>query len=708
MAELNQFLWPKAEYKRDFDFIGHHIKNQAWFLSKMTGDTVDQCMDFCKDAYRPGGIFEFKDPRVLGIYQREEGTRKLEETTVTQMLAEVVETRRIMSPSMAFYIHPKEKRSILGKFIKKNVNRRGVAKKEMMRAKMALDKILEQIKNDEQSSYKISNNSLSGAHVSEFTILYLKSAHSSLTSTCRTSAAYANANNEKFLTGNRHYYDRNIVLENIASIATHTDYQALEAVMQKYGIHYPTAEEAISVVAHSTKFYFPPHIRLTEVEELLTEMSPLERAAFVYTGDGFQLCHYNEALFRGFVEEMIALPQSPHPDYESVYKEMSGDTVAFVSSKMAHLTSGMNIFDSKLDPSVKALVAQAVVEMHSVLAKYSDLIKVLWTTSNIPASVARFTESTRRCGVVSDTDSTIFTVQWWCKWFTGYDRVDQTTNSVRNVMVYLVSQQIIHILAIMSGNIGVDEDQLHQIAMKNEYAFPVFVLTSRGKHYFGWMTEQEGNVFPKPKLELKGVGLKNSLAPAEINEESVDFIKDCMNTVMAGEQIEMIPRLQKIAARERSLIQSIEGGGHQFYTSAQIKDAYGGPLEKSPYRYHLMWEEVFAPKYGPAPVPPYSAIKVNIEADKPSKFKAWLDGIEDQDLKHRLTEYCRREGKTNFGMLLLPKDRIEVCGVPKEIVQVVNVRSMVHEIMSPFYIELESFGFYMNNSGLTRLVSDEY
>ena len=36
------------------------------------------------------------------------------------------------------------------------------------------------------------------------------------------------------------------------------------------------------------------------------------------------------------------------------------------------------------------------------------------------------------------------------------------------------------------------------------------------------------------------------------------------------------------------------------------------------------------------------------------------------------------------------------------------VRSMVHEIMSPFYIELESFGFYMNNSGLTRLVSDEY
>ena len=177
---------------------------------------------------------------------------------------------------------------------------------------------------------------------------------------------------------------------------------------------------------------------------------------------------------------------------------------------------------------------------------------------------------------------------------------------------------------------------------------------------------------------------------------------------MAGEQIEMIPRLQKIAARERSLMQSIERGGHQFYTSAQIKDAYGGPLEKSPYRYHLMWEEVFAPKYGPAPVPPYSAIKVNIEADKPSMFKAWLGSIADQDLKHRLTEYCRREGKTNFGMLLLPKDRIEVCGVPKEIVQVVNVRSMVHEIMSPFYIELESFGFYMNNSGLTRLVSDEY
>lgn len=708
MAEINQFLWDKSQYTRDFDFIKHHINNQAWYLSKMTGDQLDECLEFCHQAYRPGGVFEFKDPRVLGIYQREEGTRKLEETTVTAMLAEVVATRRIMSPSMAFYIHPKEKRSILGKFIKKNVGRRGVAKKEMMRAKMALDKVLEQIKNDEQSSYKISNNSLSGAHVSEFTILYLKSAHSSLTSLCRTSAAYANANNEKFLTGNRHYYDRNVILENIISISTHTDYVALEAVMSKYGIHYPTAQEAIDVVQHSTAFYFPKHIRLHDVEDLLHAMTPLERAAFVYTGDGYHLCKYNEPLFRKFVEDMIRLPELQHPDPESVYKEMSGDTVAFVSSKMAHLTQGKNIFDKELDPTVKALVAQSVVEMHQTLADYSDLIRTLWVTSNVPASVARFTESTRRCGVVSDTDSTIFTVQWWCKWFTGYDRVDQTTNAVRNAMVYLVSQQIIHILAIMSGNLGVDESQLHQVAMKNEYAFPVFVLTSRGKHYFGWMAEQEGNVFKEPKLELKGVGLKNSLAPAEINKESVDFIKDCMNTVMAGEPIEMIPRLTKIADRERTLMRSITEGGYEFYTSAQIKDAYGGPLEKSPHRYHVMWEEVFAPKYGPAPQPPYAAIKVNIEADKPSKLKEWLASIEDDGVRSRLTEYCRREGKTSFGMLLLPKDRIEVCGVPKEIVQCVNVRSMVHEIMSPFYIELESFGFYMNNSGLTRLVSDEY
>lgn len=708
MAEHNQFLWDKPQYTRDFDFIKHHINNQAWFLSKMTGDALDECLSFCKDVYKPGGVFEFKDPRVLGIYQREEGTRKLEETTLTAMLAEVVETRRIMSPSMAFYIHPKEKRSILGKFIRKNVAKRGKAKKEMMAAKMQLQKIIEQIKNDEQSSYKISNNSLSGAHVSQFTILYLKSAHSSLTSTCRTSAAYANANNEKFLTGNRHYYSRDIILENIVSIATHTDYEALERVMVKYGIHYPTAQEALDVVLHSTQFYFPKHIRFDEIEELLLNMTPIERAAFVYTGDGFHLCKYNDALFRKFVEDMIRYPTHPYPDYREIYADMSGDTVAFVSSKMAHLTKGKSIEDSNLSDEVKGLIAQAVVEMRTTLSDYSDLIRSLWVTSNVPASVARFTESTRRCGVVSDTDSTIFTVQWWCKWYSGYDRVDQTTNAVRNAMVYLVSQQIIHILAVMSGNMGVAEDQLHQIAMKNEYAFPVFVLTSRGKHYFGWMSEQEGNVFDEPKLELKGVGLKNTQASAEINEESVEFIKDCMNTVMRGEQIEMIPRLKKIADRERSLISSITGGGYEFYTSAQIKDAYGGPLEKSPYRYHTLWEEVFAPKYGPAPQPPYAAIKVNIQADKPAKFKAWLESIEDLELRERLVDHCRRTGRTNFGMLLLPKERIEVCGVPKEIVQAVDVRSMVHGMMSPFYIELESFGFYLNNSGLTRLVSDEY
>ena len=199
--------------------------------------------------------------------------------------------------------------------------------------------------------------------------------------------------------------------------------------------------------------------------------------------------------------------------------------------------------------------------------------------------------------MVSDTDSTIFTVQWWCKWFTGYDRVDRTTNSVRNVMVYLVSQQIIHILAIMSGNIGVDEDQLHQIAMKNEYAFPVFGLTSRAKHYFAYITEREGNVYDEPDLEMKGVEMRNSKVPKEINDLTKEFVTSAMDTIMEGGVIEILPRIKMIADLERRIMAETKAGSFKYLNSARVNtsDAYTDDEVTSPFRFYNLWQEVFAP-----------------------------------------------------------------------------------------------------------------
>ena len=85
-------------------------------------------------------------------------------------------------------------------------------------------------------------------------------------------------------------------------------------------------------------------------------------------------------------------------------------------------------------------------------------------------------------------------------------------------MVYLAAMLTTHVLATMSGNMGVPDKFKFKLAMKNEFAFPLFALTGRAKHYWAAMSEREGNVYEKFDLEIKGVELRSSNTPKHIFE----------------------------------------------------------------------------------------------------------------------------------------------------------------------------------------------
>src|SRR5690606_29503284 len=127
--------------------------------------------------------------------------------------------------------------------------------------------------------------------------------------------------------------------------------------------------------------------------------------------------------------------------------------------------------------------------------KYKTLIKALWVTDNMPQSIAVFPSIIRRVAVISDTDSTIFTVESWVTWFTNSWEDTPKANAVAAAVVYISSQSVIHLLAMMSANLGIETKNIHKLQMKNEYMFPVFVTTSRAKHYFAYQSAKEGNVY---------------------------------------------------------------------------------------------------------------------------------------------------------------------------------------------------------------------
>ena len=709
---MTVFTLKPEEYQRNYDIVETAIHDTALYLSINTGDSYPDCEEYVRNKVSSGGQFQMHDPDVLCLAKDTPANRAIKPIKFTEYIKDVIDNQWIMSPTMAVYENPKVKRSILAQYIAGNIKRRSAVKKEQHAAMMAGDKVLEEYKESQQTTFKIKNNSLSGAHASPFTILYNKSSHSTLTSTCRSATSYGNANNEKFIMGNRHYWSPEITRNNIVSIIGHTDYKALANVIEKYNIYLPTPSDVMDVIRYSTDMYWSSEEELQKIADFVNKLKPLQCAAFIYTGDFFHLRKYNESLVRLFISEMIATPTVPllPEECDTVIASLDADLRTYINLLRAKELDGETMKELKAKPYEYGIYGATAKHISGVLAEYRDLIQALWVTINVPSSIAKIPNSIRRAAVTSDTDSTIFTVQDWVEWYTGAVGFDDQSMAVNYTVVYLASQTIIHILARLSANMGVITEQLHQLAMKNEFSFPVFALTPRAKHYYAFQAAKEGNVFKKPKLEVKGVALRNSNCPPAIMEQARNLICKVMDDIMQTGSVSATEVLGIVAKVEKDIIDSVMGGSYQFMPKTRINPAaaYSAGERNATFLNYSMWEEVFATKYGHTEPPVYVAVKASLDTDNKTKLNTWLESMEDQALSQRMRTWLNKQGRDKVTNLLLPMSVVSGTGIPKEVICGMNVRKLVYSVMEPFYLVLESLGLYMINGDLTNLVSDRY
>jgi hypothetical protein len=262
----------------------------------------------------------------------------------------------------------------------------------------------------------------------------------------------------------------------------------------------------------------------------------------------------------------------------------------------------------------------------------------------------------------------------------------------------------------MSANIGVATDQIFQYTMKSEFYFPVFSLTSRGKVYYASQMAQEGEIFEEPEREVKGAVFHGSNLPNEIVEDVERIRNDILDTVNRGEKIELIPLLQHIAQKERHIRDHILSGQVDYYMAAEIKpaDSYKLGPDKSPYLHYLLWEDVFAKKYGHAEEPPFEAVKVTLDLNNKTDWRQWLEQMDDPMIAKGIQEFVQYYNKASLGTIYVPKAHAQVHGIPPEIIQAVSVRDIVANLTEPYYVVLESLGYYTIDDKRTRLVMDRY
>jgi hypothetical protein len=706
---MSSFTYQIDEYIRQKQLLEQAIIQTATYVARMSGDPIEKCIEFIKTNIKPEGLAPIKDPRVHYLQRKKNGDREERETTFSEYLKVVYDNDLIMAPTMTVYLNPKQRTSILGLYITDNLAKRKVFKHKKFEYMMAGDTDKESFYDNLQNNVKIKNNSVSGAHASPSNPLYNKSSHSTLTSICRIATSYANANNECFLMGNRHYYNPNVVINSILSMLTNIDMSIPAQAVYKYNLYIPTVQDVIDCITYSSDHYWRDPVVLSRIMELVGKLTDVERACFVYNGDLYHLAKHNQDFVKTFLESLCHRLDEPIDNPDAYIKAAGEDLITMVTLICSKYMDGRQLKKVKEeDPRAYGIVAATAKKCMEVLAHYETLITGLWRNDLLPCSIANIPSIVRKAVITSDTDSTIFTNQFWTQWISNGENFSDRAYEVGYTTTFLTSQLVKHKLGLMSSNIGAIKEHIHKISMKNEFYFPVFGLTPVAKHYFAYRSAQEGNVFKKLVPEIKGVHLRNSAAPAEITIKLREYMEYLMLSLMSKGGLTLDEALYPVYDVEKDVIDDIRQGGFKYMKSVQVKDpkSYVKAEEAPNYKQYLFWEEIFAPKYGSIPPPPYGGISVSVDLSNGTKFNRWLTNMSDQELANRIRQWALRNGKRTISTIVIPTPILDVMDMPEEILDAIDSRKLIKTISNPFYLVLESLGIYMMNKNNTRLVYD--
>lgn len=706
----NPFLLPDEEYTRNIDSISSYIEQQAFYISTLRDKPYEQVRTWLFDRMKDEST-GLKDPMVNLLSRENSIDRFRTKRTLSSYIGSVAQLDYPMMPTFTVYQPRRVRESLYSSFIEDKKAGRKKHKKLMFKAIMEGNKEKAQQENNNQQSLKIKINALSGAALMAFSPNYTVTLHPTLTSVCRISTSYANANNEKFMGGNRQYLTEVITLDDINLLAMKADQELIEIAVAKYNIKYPTAEQALECIRYSSDLYWSRGRSVPRLVEYLNKLAPYQLANIVYSGDLYHLAALNPEVVIKFITDFTEVPRTPVDEPASYLDSVDGHTVAYVSLLCSDLLQGVQLHDVRNNnPELYKVVGGVCKGTIEMIGTYSDFIQAFLRPLLLTPDVFNIESIERKVVVTSDTDSTIFTTQHWTKLVTGSYNFNPTSYRVGYFMTLLSSQMTVHLLAMMSRNIGVELDSLHKISMKSEYYFPVYSLTGASKHYYAYISAREGNVYEELELEVKGVSLRTSNLPPSVMEPFNKQLHHVLSSVIKNNELTISDVLQSAYDTETKVRNSLETGSIEYLKSFQLKtpDSYKDGMDSANYKAHTLWQECFAFKYGDAPDLPYVACSVGTTLTNKSSLIEWLGSIEDKRVADRLAEWIAREDKRDLPTIRVPKILFDKQAIPKEIVDAIDVPKTLLNIMGPWYLYLESMGFFLRNDKNTRLITNEF
>lgn len=709
---VDPFDIPVTHYVPDRDIKQAFIRQNGIYLSLMTGKPEAETKEFVNRKIAEDPNFKLHNPSIIMNVKDGNGDRKTVKSTLGKYLTKIDEMDLRVAPSLTAYLGEDKRVSYHAQFIEGEMKARKVNKKLQFKYDEEKNFYLRDLYEIRQVNNKTYTNAYSGATVSKATILYNKSTHSSLTTLCRTATSYANANNEKVIGGNRHYYNPQVIRSNLLSVIDLTDLDALDAMITRYGLVYPTVDDTMDMITYSSINYGRFEVELQAIRVMVEGMSPIQRAACVYVGDMYHTYKHNQK----FVKEMILAisyisTTSDGPNVRDTYDSLDEKAQMMIKMLHFHDVKGRPFDEIEKDePEVFGKLNATARNLVGVMDYYAEFIQQVFLTDNLPSSVFEFPTCRRKVVPISDTDSTIFTCEYWCNEVYGDHGDPDSYTSVTLSIVYLITGITEHILGMLAGFMGVAPEKVRMLNMKNEFYFKSLAATTSAKHYYASQNAREGNYFPTYRKEIKGVGLKDSKLPNHVTEKAEELIGYILETMNANKKIDIFHVLGEMSHVEREIRESIENRETRYLQNAKVKPAssYSKEEDADTYLQYLLWEYAFADKYGHSPAPEYQGFKLRVDLDKLSKVKEWESFSSDPEIPRKVHTFLSKQGKKGLTSLILPAVIVESLGIPEEIMEVCDLRANVLLNTGPFYLIAGSLGVNMVDQRFTNLISDYY
>ena len=575
------------------------------------------------------------------------------DTTLARVLDWIQVEKPYISESGCFFKNRHDCRNLNAEIIRGQLDTRKVLKKEMFIAKQAGDVIQEVFKNVGQLAQKRRANSGYGAEANETSFLFNAHSAMSITAAGRSQLSVAGMCFENF-------FGDFVKFSNMDEMHIYIHNILMEKKSWQYNI-----AEIINIIPSEEDF--------------------VNRLCWKFA-DGVQ---YNRDVIINLYHNL--------GDEEVVRIYYTSNMKQFLKNKtVSQLLRRIMIVDVEfIDPNdipkdIKAEVLTLIEIMLEFVGyrhqpfRYEDKMK----------------NTEKYMIIVSDTDSNFLyfgDMVRYCmkeilpvKLFRKDKDMDEYVIRLVNIMCVLASSAVGQTLWNYLDRVGVEDDFKGFINMKNEFFLAMVGVTFAKKSYFGILNRQEGYIYPKPELDVKGVNFFKSTS----TERTTEFIYEeiLMGSILQPKdgQIDIRKIMKKITEYEDQMYNAIRTGDMGYLKrSVKVKtpDAYKSPMSTA-YRGVYIWNTL-ADKDEQIELPGIiTQVKVNIKskknlaalADYPEIYEQFVHMM-DNDPNLRRVGSDGKEKFIGINTIALPYGMDDV---PEWILSIIDVETIVSDNMKLF------------------------